>query len=124
MVRASAPSSGLSVDAVEAGSGSRRAAQFVGRVGALAVALGVGVGVGLSPAVGFADPTGPVGGAGADTTSAGSGSGSSEGSTPRPPACITAFICRPNSRDQNAKCVYWNSFNVLSPASDRISSGA
>ena len=49
MAGASAPSPDLSFHAMGAGSGSRRAAQFVSRVGALAVALGVGVGVGLAP---------------------------------------------------------------------------
>lgn len=88
MVFASAPTSSLSSDVTLAGSGPRRAAQFVGRVGALAVALGVGVGVGLAPAVGFADPAGPVGGPGSDTTvsAGGSGLGSSAGSTSRPSA--------------------------------------
>ena len=87
MVNASAEPSGLPSQATGAASGPRRAAQFVGRVGALAVALGVGVGVGLAPAVGLADPAGPVGGAGSDTTvsAGGSGSGSAAGSTPRPP---------------------------------------
>lgn len=47
MAGAAAPSPELSFHATEtgSGSGSRRAAQFVGRVGALAVALGVGVGL-------------------------------------------------------------------------------
>ena len=43
MVLENAAASDLSVRAMNPGSGSRRAAQFVGRVGALAVALGVAV---------------------------------------------------------------------------------
>ena len=49
MVFASASSAALSSDATLTGSGSSRAAKFVGRVGALAVALGVGSAVVAAP---------------------------------------------------------------------------